>query len=68
MVLNYEEHLIRWEGVAYARPELSIRITDGRHRLVTHILVPAGLARNAQEVWRQERREQALSRFGQLTS
>lgn len=67
MVLDYEEHLIRWEGVAYARPELSIRITDGHHRLVMHIQVPVGLARQAREVWQQERREQAVSRFGQLT-
>lgn len=67
MVLEYEEQLLRWEGVAYARPELSIRITDGHQRLVTHIPVPVGLARHAQEVWLRDRREQALSRFEQLT-
>lgn len=63
MVLHYEENLIRWEGAAYARSELSIRITDGRHRLVTHIRLPVGLASEAQDAWRQERREQTLDRF-----
>jgi hypothetical protein len=63
MALHYEEHLMSWEGTVYARPELSIRIADGRHRFVTHILLPVGLASDAQEAWRQERREQAFGRF-----
>lgn len=66
MALHYEEHLMRWEGVGYARPELSIRITDGHYRLVTHIALPVSLAGDAQEVWRQERREDALQRFRHL--
>ncbi len=67
MTLQYEEQLIGWEGAVYARPELSIRIMDGHHRLVTHILLPVSVAREAQDAWRQERREQALSRFRHLT-
>lgn len=63
MFLHYEEHLMRWEGTAYARPELSIRITDGHHRFVTHILLPVSLTRDVQEAWRQERREEAFGRF-----
>ena len=42
--LHYEESLSSWEVAAYARPKLSIRITDGCYRLVTHIPVPVGLA------------------------
>ena len=42
--LHYEESLSSWEVAAYARPKLSIRITDGCYRLVTHIPLPVGLA------------------------
>ena len=63
MALHYEEHLSSWEVAAYARPELSIRLTDGCHRLVTHIPLPVGLAIEAREAWRQERREQTFRRF-----
>ena len=61
--LHYEESLSSWEVAAYARPKLSIRITDGYYRLVTHIPLPVGLAIEAREVWQQERREQAFCRF-----
>jgi hypothetical protein len=61
--LHYEESLSSWEVAAYARPKLSIRITDGCYRLVTHIQLPVGLAIEAREAWQQERREQALGRF-----
>ena len=67
MALHYEEHLMRWEDAVYTHPELSIRITDGRYRLVTHILLPLRLACDAQDAWRQERREEALRRFRHLT-
>ncbi len=63
MIVHYEEHLSSWEVVAYTRPELSIRITDGCYRLVTHIPLPVGLAIEAREAWQQERREQAFCRF-----
>ena len=56
MALHYEESLSSWEVAAYARPKLSIRITDGRYRLVTHIPLPVGLAIEAREAWQQERR------------
>ena len=61
--LHYEESLSSWEVAAYARPKLSIRITDGCYRLVTHIPMPVGLALEAREAWHQERREQAFCRF-----
>jgi hypothetical protein len=61
--LHYEESLSSWEVAAYARPTLSIRITDGCSRLVTHIPLPVGLPIEAREDWQQERREQALCRF-----
>src|SRR2546427_922382 len=61
--LPYEESLSSWEVAAYARPKLSIRITDGCYRLVTHIPLPVGLAIEAREAWQQERREQAFCRF-----
>lgn len=61
--LHYEETLSSWEVVAYARPKLSIRITDGCYRLVTHISLPVGLAIEDREAWQQERREQAFCRF-----
>jgi len=67
MALHYEEQLMRWEDAVYTHPELSIRITDGRYRLATHIRLPLNLSCDAQEVWRQERREDALSRFRHLT-
>src|SRR5207249_1090825 len=57
------ESLSSWEVAAYARPKLSIRITDGCYRLVTHIPLPVGLAIEAREAWQQERREQAFCRF-----
>jgi len=63
MPLHYEESLSSWEVAAYARPKLSIRITDGCYRLVTHIPLPVGLAIEAREAWQQERREQAFCRF-----
>jgi hypothetical protein len=66
IALHYEEHLLSWESAAYTRPELSIRITDGHHRLVTHIPLPVGLAIDAREVWLQERREQAFSSFRRI--
>ena len=41
--------------------KLSIRITDGCYRLVTHILrLPVGLAIEAREAWQQERRGAGL--------
>ncbi len=61
--LHYEESLSSWEVAAYARPQLSIRITDGCYRLVTHIPLPVGLAIEAREAWQQARREQAFCRF-----
>lgn len=63
MAFHYEEHLSSWEVAAYARPELSIRITNGHDRLVTHIPLPVGLTIEAREAWRQERREQVFRRF-----
>jgi hypothetical protein len=63
MAFHYEESLSSWEVAAYARPTLSIRITDGCLRLVTHIPLPVGLAIEAREAWQQARREQAFDRF-----
>src|SRR2546427_6358675 len=66
MPLHYEESLSSWEVAAYARPKLSIRITDGCYRLVTHIPLPVGLAIEAREAWQQERRGHAFCRFFRL--
>ena len=63
---QYEECLSSWEGAASARPQLSIRLTDGCSRLVTHLPLPVGLAIAAREAWQQERREQALCRLYRL--
>jgi hypothetical protein len=63
MAFHYEECLSSWEAAAYARPQLSLRITDGRSRLVTHIPLPVGLAIEVREAWQQERREQAFCPF-----
>ena len=66
MAFHSAECLSSWEVAAYARPQLSLRITDGRSRLVTHIPLPVGLAIAAREAWQQERREQALCRLYRL--
>ena len=66
MAFHYEECLSSWEVAAYARPQLSIRITDGCSRLVTPIPLPVGLAIEAREAWQHERREQAFGRLCRL--
>jgi len=66
MALHYEESLSSWEVAAYSRPKLSIRITDGCYRFVTHISLPVGLEIEAREAWQQERREQAFCLFSRI--
>lgn len=67
MAMHYEEQLSNWDSASYTRPALAIRIMDGRHRLVTHILLPAGLTRDRQVAWRQEKREEVFQRFHSLS-